>query len=369
MPHYDLIILGTGAVGGAALYHAARRGLRALGIDRFPPGHDRGSSHGESRLIRLSYIEHPDYVPMLRRSYELWDQLDPQLLQRSGLYYAGPEGCASLAGVLASAAEHHLQVDEARPGDFPEYRLPRAYRALFEPDAGWLPVERCVKTHVAQALDAGASHLWGESVLGWEERAGLITVRTEQREFSAARLIVSGGAWSSDLLPGLSLPLVVQRKHMHWFACEDPRYRSGFFVETDEGKFYGFPARDGTLKLGEHSGGEVVTDPLQVTRGEDPEDSARVENFAARFLPGVSHSRTAHDICFYTRSADEHFFVDRFPGSERVAFAAGLSGHGFKFAPVLGELLVQLVADGHTGLDIDFLSLYGRTTGSAPGIK
>ena len=356
MKTYDLIVLGTGAVGGAALYHGTRRGLLTLGLDRFPPGHDRGSSHGESRLIRLSYFEHSDYVPMLRRSYELWNALDPGLLRRSGILYVGARNGSTLSGVLTSAREHDLYIEEVDPSDFPQFRVPAGHSALFEPDGGWLPVERCVETHIARAVEAGAEHRWGETVLGWEEMPAGIRLHTSEGEYLAEKLIVAGGAWSSSLLPELQLPLSVERKHLHWFRCEDERYRTGFFFETADGEFYGFPARDGRLKVAEHTGGEPVPDPLGASRETDPEDLARVEGFVAGHLAGVAPERVAHSTCFYTRSPDRHFIVDRPAGTDRVAFAAGLSGHGFKFAPVLGELLVELVTDGTTTLDIGFLS-------------
>ena len=163
---YDIIILGTGGIGSAALCSAARRGMRCLGIDRFPPAHDRGSSHGESRLIRLSYFEHPAYVPLLRRSYALWDALDPTLLHRSGVLYCGSDDSPMIQGVLASAREHGLEVDPVDASAYSPYWRAEGTRALFERDAGWLPVERCVQAHLDAAVAAGAEHRWGEAVTG-----------------------------------------------------------------------------------------------------------------------------------------------------------------------------------------------------------
>ena len=340
--HYDLIVLGTGGVGSAALYHAARRGLRCLGIDRFPPAHDRGSSHGESRLIRLSYFEHSNYVPMLKRSYELWDQLDSTLLRRSGVVYFGPAGSQIIAGVLASARQHDLDVDRVPDNALPHFRPPDGFAALYEPGAGWLPVERCVQAHLDQAATAGAEHRWGESVTAWEATANGVVVTTEGGSYRADALVVAGGAWSSLLLEKLELPLTVYRKHMHWFRCDDDRYKSGFFFDLPHGQFYGFPAMGGRLKVAEHSGGEVVCDPLVASRAPDSVDSKRIEAFLHEHLPGVVGERLEHQTCFYTRTPDEHFIVDRYPGCNNVAFAAGLSGHGFKFAAVLGEILVDL---------------------------
>ncbi|GAB5413463.1 MAG: N-methyl-L-tryptophan oxidase [Congregibacter sp.] len=354
---YDLIVLGTGGIGSAALYSGAQRGLMCLGLDRFAPAHDRGSSHGESRLIRQSYFEHPDYVPLLRRSYALWDALDPHLLHRSGGVYCGPPDGEMIKGVLASAREHHLDVQRVDASAYPQYRCAPDAVAVFEPDAGWLPVERCVRTHIDKAVAAGAEHRWGEPVVHWHEGDAGIEVATASERFRARSLVIAGGPWAAHLLSDLSLPLIVQRKHLHWFGCDDPRYRHGFFYQVADGLFYGFPAGDGRLKLAEHSGGEVVDDPLTAHRNLCPKDDARIANFVADYLPGVIGPRVDHATCFYTRTPDEHFIVDRYPGSSAVAFAAGLSGHGFKFAPALGEVLVDLATGVESVCDIDFLSL------------
>jgi monomeric sarcosine oxidase len=353
---YDLIVLGTGGIGSATLYNAAARGMKCLGLDRFPPAHDRGSSHGESRLIRLSYFEHPDYVPLLRRSYKLWDALDPTLLDRCGLLYCGQAGGAIISGVRASAREHNLSVERALAADYRQYRFPDNTEAVFEPDAGWLPVERCVQLHLDRAVSAGAEHRWGEAITAWREEGGGVRVFTESESYSAASLVIAGGAWASELTSDLSLPLNVERKHLHWFRCDDERYRHGFFYELPHGQFYGFPMQDGRIKLAEHSGGELVTDPLNASKEPDAGDDERVANFVAEFLPGVHQERLAHKTCFYTRTPDDHFIVDRYPGSDRVAYAAGLSGHGFKFAPALGEILVDLARGSKSSTDIEFLS-------------
>jgi len=354
--HYELIVLGTGGVGSAALFHAARRGFKVLGLDRFPAGHNRGSSHGESRLIRLSYFEHPDYVPLLRRSYELWDELDPELLQRCGVIYVGDPGGPTLGGVRLSAERYDLRLETSDPATLP-YAIPAGAEAIFEPDAGLLPVEQCVISHVDQAVDAGAEHRFGEEILEWRECDKGIEVETESETFTAERLIVTGGAWAGELLADLKLPLLVQRKHLHWYQTDNLAYECGFFFELEHGQFYGFPSRDGRLKLGEHSGGEAVTDPLNADRGPDRNDNARIEAFIEQHLPGVSLTRMRHETCFYTMSPDSQFIVDHHPDNPRIAFAAGLSGHGFKFTPVLGETLVDLVTEGGTDFDIDFLGL------------
>ncbi|MEM1191724.1 MAG: N-methyl-L-tryptophan oxidase [Pseudomonadota bacterium] len=363
---YDLIVLGTGGIGSAALFSAAQRGMTCLGVDRFAPGHDRGSSHGESRLIRLAYFEHPQYVPLLRRSYALWDELDPSLLQRSGVFYFGQEHGPILGGVQASAELHSLDVRQVDAlTTYPQYRLPEGSQALFEPDAGWLPVEDCVRRHIEGALAAGAEHRWGDAVSSFDSDGQRVRVTIGSETLSARRLVITGGPWASELLPELALPLTVRRKYLHWFRCEDERYRHGFFYELPHGYFYGFPATNGRIKIAEHSGGQATTDPLGTSRAPCPVDDARIDRFVAEYLPGVECERLEHSTCFYTMTPDEHFIVDRHPHAENVAFAAGLSGHGFKFAPALGEALVDLVTERATGTDLSFMSA-GRFEGSAP---
>lgn len=371
METYDVIVLGTGGVGSAALYHLARRGVRALGLDRFPPGHDRGSSHGESRIIRRSYFEHPDYVPLLDSAYALWDELGAargeELFHRTGQIYFGPPDGVVISGVLTSAREHGIDVRRLSAGDvakdYPGYKAPDGASVLFEPDAGYLLVEDCVRAHIEEAVKLGARHRHGEVVLSWSANAGGVTVETDKGRRSAARLIVAAGCWTSDLLSELGVRLRVLRKHQHWYAADSDDYLESngcpcFFFEVNGGYFYGMPARGELgIKVAEHSGGREIRDPLSHPRELDHSDVARIESFLAQCLPGVSRRRTRHEVCFYTMSADEHFIVDRHPEHDSVAFAAGLSGHGFKFTSALGKALTELALDGAASVDLRFLRL------------
>jgi monomeric sarcosine oxidase len=370
MPLYDAIVVGTGGVGSAALFHLAARGARVLGLDRFPPGHDRGSSHGHTRVIRQAYFEHPDYVPLLRRAYTLWDELaarDGQaLFERAGLLQIGPPDGAIVPGVLASARQHNLPVEELGPDEverrFKGFRVPEGAHAVFERDAGYLLVEECVRAHARAAEGAGAEIRSGIAVRSWHAEGTGAVVETDAGSFSAGRLVIAAGAWAGSLLAELGVPLRVVRKHLHWYAADAACYRRengcpAFFYEHQHQFFYGFPRIDERgVKVAEHSGGESVADPLAVDRSVDPEDRRRVEESLGRFLPRVSRRPTDHTVCLYTMSPDEHFIVDRHPEHEAVAFAAGLSGHGFKFTSVLGEILAALVLDGRTEQPVGFLN-------------
>jgi sarcosine oxidase len=376
METYDVIALGTGGVGAAALYHLANRGVRALGLDRFPPGHDRGSSHGESRIIRRSYFEHPDYVPLLESAYTLWDELaairGEALFHRTGQIYFGPPDGVVIPGALASAKKHGLDVQQISlreaEKEYPGYSAPEGATAVFERDAGYLLVEDCVRAHLEEAVKLGARHRHGETVQSWSATNSGVVVETDQGQYSAGRLIVAAGCWSSDLLSELGVRLPILRKHMHWYASDSNDYLEStgcpcFFCEVNGGYFYGFPKRGELgIKVAEHSGGREITDPLSDPRELDPSDVDRIETFLAQCLPGVSLRRTRHEVCFYTMSPDEHFIVDRHPEHDSVVFAAGLSGHGFKFTAALGKALAELALDGVASVDLDFLRL-GR-----PGI-
>lgn len=370
MNSYDCIVLGTGGIGSATLYHLAKRGLNVLGIDRHPPGHDRGSSHGDTRIIRLVYMEHPDYVPLLRRAYELWGALEEQskarLFVESGLLQVGPADGVVIRGVRESAALHNLPVEELTPKDamerFPGWKIDEAHVGMYEARAGYLHVERCVQAHAEAARQLGADLVSGEEVRTWESLGDGVRVTTDSATYSAARLVVTAGAWAGALLADLNLPLIVRRKPVFWYATDNDAYKvengaPTFFFETDAGLFYGFPQIDRRgLKVAEHSGGETVVDPLAVDRELRPSDRGPVEGFLRRYMPAVSAQVTRHSVCMYTLTPDEHFLVGIHPEATHVAFVAGLSGHGFKFATVLGEVLADFTTTGTTTHPVDFLS-------------
>jgi len=370
MPTYDVIVLGTGGVGSAALATLAARGARVLGLDRFPPGHARGSSHGQTRMIRQAYFEHPAYVPMVLRAYELWAELeqrsDTKLLTQTGLVEIGsPEGVV-VCGVLESARQHSLPVEALSRQEimsrWPGLSVPEQLAGVFEPTAGYLRVEECVRVQADEAASLGAELRVGETALNWRPLGTGVMVRTDRASYEAARLVIAAGSWSGQLLADLGLKLEVRRKPLYWYAAKSGEYLvengcPSFLFELPSGVFYGFPQIDSAgVKIAEHSGGAVVADPLLVNRDIDVTDQRRVEAFAADCLPGLTNRCTAHTTCMYTMTPDEHFVVDRHPSHPQVVFAAGLSGHGFKFAPVLGEALADLALDGRTDLPIGFLN-------------
>jgi monomeric sarcosine oxidase len=368
---YDVIVVGTGGVGSAALMHLAERGARVLGLDRFEGGHDRGSSHGQTRIIRQAYFEHPDYVPLLRRAYELWAKLEheqeEQLFHQAGLLQVGPSDGTVIPGVLESARRHGIAVERFTACEaakrFPGFHVPDRYEAVFEPTAGYLLVEQCVLAHLSQARRWGAEIRSDVTVHSLATSSDEVAVLTDGGTLVAPRVVVTAGAWSHELLGKMPIRLRVLRKHLHWLANDDARYRRDggcptFLYELPEGTFYGFPQFDEWgVKAAMHSGGEEVDDPLTVDRGVDAAEFEQVRSFVAAHLPGVSNRATHHATCLYTMSPDENFLVDKHPQNSHVVLAAGLSGHGFKFTSVLGEALADMALEGRTDLPIGFLGL------------
>ncbi len=371
MPCYDAVVLGCGGIGSAALYQLARRGLRVLGLDQFGPPHDRGSSHGSTRLIRQAYFEHPDYVPLLLRAYDLWNDLAQhvgrQLYFETGLLQIGPPAGAVIPGVLASARQHGLEVESltavAAQRRWGGFAVPEAMAAAYERRAGYLLVEACVQAHLDAAQAAGAELKTYESVRRWSGDGKTVQIETDRARYEAARLVVTAGPWAGPLLQELGVPLQVRRKPFFYFENHDEQLTAAggcptFFYELPQGNFYGVPQIDPRgVKIAEHSGGEPVADPLLVDRAQRAGDYERVAGFSRAHLPALSAIVREHAVCMYTMSPDEHFLVDRHPAQRQVVFAAGLSGHGFKFAPVLAEALAELALDGSSTLPVDFLSL------------
>lgn len=341
-----------------------------LGLDRFPPGHGHGSSHGQTRLIRQAYWELPAYVPLLKRAYQLWEELSERcgqkLYHEVGMLQVGSRAGQVLSGTLASAKLHDLELEEISAAElsdrFPGFQCLDSMAAVFERRAGYLLVEECTRAYAAEAQQAGAELLIGETVHEWSANGGTVTVRTDRETYVAKHLVITAGPWASQFLGDLGIPLVVTRKPLYWFETSGSEYRAdqgspGFIYETPIGNFYGFPVIDDFgLKVAEHFGGAIVTDPLAVGREEDPVETGRLLDFLQGYLPGVSSKRTRLEVCLYTLSPDRNFLVDRHPDHGNVAFAAGLSGHGYKFASILGEILADLALTGKTTLPVDFLS-------------
>ena len=366
MAGFHVAVIGLGATGGAALYHLARRGLRAVGIEQFTPGHDRGSSHGETRIIRLSYFEHPSYVPLVRAAIPLWRALEREagqsLLQVTGIVELGaPEG-ELIVGTLRAAREHALPHEvldaTAVTRRFPALRVPADFVGVFQPDGGILAAEPAVRAHAALAEAAGAELRTGEAVRALESSPDGVRIVTDRGAIVADQAIVAAGPWVKALLPGLSVPIRVTRQVMGWFAPTDPTLFTpercpAFMIETASGIFYGFPAgpKPG-IKFAKHGHVNEAVDPAASVRPPSGSDETLLRGALAAHVPAANGRVLDARTCLYTMAPDGDFILDRLPGAPAVLVASPCSGHGFKFAPVIGEILADLATAGATRHDI-----------------
>jgi sarcosine oxidase len=354
---YDVAIIGLGAMGSAAALELVRRGLDVVGFDRFTPPHTFGSSHGDTRIIREAYFEHPVYVPMVQRAFELWRELErasgSALLRPTGGLMIGAPDSTLVSGALRSAQLHGLEhsvlsAHEIR-ARFPVLEPQGEMVGVWEPRAGVLSPEACVSAQLEQARNRGTSLHFGEPVNRWQADGPHVRVFTAQRSCRAKQLIVSAGAWVNSLLPEAPLPARIERQVLHWFAAA--RDADAFAPERcpihlwqfDGGRFfYGFPDLGAGVKLAFHHGGEI-TSADAVRREVEPDEVQAVRAALRRFVPAADGRCLSSVVCLYTNTPDEHFWIDRHPAHTNVLVASPCSGHGFKFAPVMGEILADLV--------------------------
>ncbi len=368
---YDVIVAGIGGMGSAAAYQLARRGLKVLGLERFDIGHAMGSSHGVNRIIRLAYFEHTDYVPLLRRAYEVWRETEAlggePLLFVTGSVDAGPEDSRVVTGSLESCREHGLPHDlltpEALSARHPGWRLPKGHLAVLQPDGGFVASERAIQTHVRLALAHGADIRGREGMEAWEADGAGVQVRTNRGVYRADRLVLSTGAWIGDAVPGLAGKAVPERQVLGWFATRDPAlFAPGRFpvgnLLTRHGHFYVFPewGMPG-FKIGlyHHFREEGHADAL--SREPTARDEDALREGIREVFPAADGPVLRLAACLFTNTPDEHFVVDTLPGLPQVVVASPCSGHGFKFASVMGEILADLASGASPRFDLSLFRL------------
>ena len=366
------IVVGVGAMGSAAALHLARRGVQVTALERFDIPHSHGSSHGVSRIIRLPYYESPAYVPLLRRAYVLWRELERitgrELLVITGSVDASPADDPLFNSALASARQHGLPHEVLRGTEvnarFPGYRLPANHRAVFQPEGGLVASERAIVAHVEAAQAMGADIRAREPMLHWEAAAGGVRVVTAKGEYRADRLVLTTGAWIGEHAAALAGRAVPERQVLAWLQPDDPALFSPqrfpvFNLQVDEGRYYGLPVYGVPgFKFGRyhHRGEHGAADA--VSREPAAADEARRRRFGARAFPRGAGATLALRSCLFTNATDEHFIVDHLPGHANVVVASPCSGHGYKFASVMGEIIADLASgDGRTTHDIAFLRL------------
>lgn len=374
--HYDVAVVGLGGMGSSAAYHLARRGANVLGIEQFGVAHDRGSSHGQSRVIRQAYYEGEAYVPLLLRAYELWDELQAESRRRvlditGGLYMGQPDS-PIIRGSLASAAAHNLPHERLTPAEvrrrYPQMRPPGHFVGVVEPLAGVLDPEGAVTAAVICARRRGADLHFEEPVLSIEPAPGGegATIVTTRGRYTCDRVVVTAGPWAGQLLADVRLPLSVERAVMYWFlptahveAFAPDRCPVYFWQTSDDVSFYGFPAMRGPaegVKVAVHSHYRVPTTPETIDRTVHAEEVNRMRDLLREYMPALDGPHRDARTCMYTMTPDAHFVIGPHPAHPQVAFAAGFSGHGFKFCSVVGEIMADLATEGRTRHSIEMFA-------------
>ena len=373
---YDLIVIGFGGVGSATLYHAAKKGWSVLGIDQFGPAHNKGSSHGQTRTFRQASFENPAYGALATESLERWDELNKRhrtrpeiapLFEQTGLLQISDPQSDTTKKIQSAASERGLKLVEFSAAEIQErlplLNLPSDQIGVLEPEAGLLRVDHCVAAHLAQAKKRGAEFRSNEKVESWSASSDGVEVTTNKGTHRGARLAVCAGAWTSKILAELGFPLTILAKQQHWFQIDrvEQKLVNKFpvvFIEQSDGEqFYCVPELDSHgMKVCRHTGGDAIDNVDQLNRDLDKQELSRVEEFMDRHIHHRKHRLVHHSMCMYANSPDGDFIIDRHPVHDNVAFASGLSGHGFRFTPVLGNRIIEML-DGVSHPELEFLSL------------
>ncbi len=368
---YDAIVVGVGGMGSATCWQLARRGKKVLGLEQFDIPHASGSSHGINRIIRLAYYEDPSYVPLLKRAYELWRELEAasgeHLLHITGSVDASEPDGIVFTGALESCRLHDLSHEVLTSAEltkrFPGFQLPEDYLVLYQEEGGFLLSERCIVQHAEEAMKLGAEIHGREEVLDWVATENGISVRTTRGTYQTERLIFTAGAWMGRLIGVLAPLLQPERQVLAWLhplepALFAPETFPVFNLTVPEGRYYGFPVYGNPgFKIGRYHHLDELIDPSVPLRAPDLADEEILRAFVGRYTPAANGPALALRSCIFTNSPDEHFIIDTLPDDERVIVASPCSGHGYKFCSVIGEILADLAIDGSTRHDISLFSL------------
>jgi sarcosine oxidase len=376
--HYPVIVIGVGSMGSATCWHLASRGHKVLGLEQFGIPHDHGSHAGQSRIIRKAYFEHPDYVPLLARAYENWRAFEKetgrQFFYRTGVLYMGRRDNVDIQGVRKSAELYNIPIENLttaeRKSTYPLFDIPADFEAIYEPDAGFVTPERTVAAYVSAAREKGAVIRSNTAVQSWRKEGRRMAVATSDAEYTCDKLIVTAGAWASRMIPDLTSQLHVTRQLLAWVKPPEQkpfalhRFPCWFVEDPVLGTFYGFPVLPSAeftgpiaLKLAHHFPGvPCAADEIDGPVPDAEED--KLKTFLRTYIPAAGDNIISVKKCLYTSSPDSHFIIDHLPGyDKRVTVACGFSGHGFKFVPVVGEILADLAMKGKTDLPVEFLGL------------
>ena len=355
-------------MGSATLFHLARRGLRVLGLEQFSQGHQLGSSHGDSRIIRETYFEHPLYVPLIQRAHELWRELEEtsgtSLMNIIGGLMIGPSEGMVVTGTLRSAREHQLPHEVLTPAEvrkrFPAFQLEPHLVAVLDPRAGYLDPEACNRAHLEAARAVGAQARFDEPVLEWTPDGEGVRIRTRTGTYTANRLVLAAGAWNAGLASELRLPLTIERQSVFWLEPGGPResYESELFPiyahEYKSGHIcYGFPRLPRGVKASVMHSGETARDPESVERNVNEAEVKPLRAALRAVLPQLADAPVrGRGVCLFTNTPDHDFVIDFHPLHPQVLISSPCSGHGFKFASAIGELQADLLTTGKSRFDL-----------------
>ncbi len=369
-----LAIIGGGIIGSATAMCAARAGLEVSVFDQYDRLHNEGGSHGATRAFRLAYFERSDYVPLLRRALSCWRsesaRAPASFFEETGILEVGPPEGKLIAGVRAAAAEHAIEIENLSRREmrerFPWFALHDTYEGVVESAAGFVHAERATAWFQSEAMRASASFNWREPVIGLESTSAGLKLRTQARTLEADRLVMAPGAFAEPVFANLGLktpcPIRPKEKALLWARPKSAHCRAGdgfppFAIEMPDGDiFYGFPAIDNDgVKIGRHSGGDMLRAAAERIYA-NPEEAAAIRDFRDSVFPDLFEADSREAACLYAMSPDEDFVIDRSQEDPRISFAIGLSGHGFKFAPVIGEILTAFSTDRTYPLPVEFLT-------------
>ena len=383
MNRFDVIVLGLGAAGSATLYQLAKRGVNVLGIDRYSPPHAQGSTHGDTRVTRLAIGEGAHYTPLAQRSHQLWRELEAatgtELLTENGglIMSSGSDaktfhGTAFFATTVAAARRHaipHELLDAAEiRRRFPQFAIDDSTRGYFEPSAGFVRPEACIRAELAEAKKYGASIRLHEPAEKIEQSGSTVHVTTAKGRYAAERLVVAAGPWLVQLLPELAPHFKVYRQVLYWFDVEAhfaqfaPEKFPIFIWELPgEGRgIYGFPAIDGAKGGFKVSTEQYLqpTTPETVARDVTPDETARTyRELVAPHIRGVAANCVKATTCLYTVTRDFGFVIDSHPDLNRIIIASPCSGHGFKHSAALGEAIGDLAVGEKSRFDLSAFTL------------
>ncbi len=373
---YEVIVVGVGSMGSATCYYLAQQGVKVLGIEQFGVPHEHGSHAGQSRIIRKAYFEHPDYVPLLERAYQNWADLEEKTGEKfyyqTGLAYFGEAENPLMKGLRLSSQKYGIPLEvlssARQKAEMPQFTIPEHFDRILEPDAGFVTPGRAIMTYTEEAIKAGGQIKTQEKTVSWSRDGSGFRVKTDKGDYTCQKLVLTAGAWTEDLAPLPQGNFKVTRQAIAWVKpkkWED--FTLGNFpcwVIADPhvpGIYYGFPLLSSAkfggpigLKLGHHTAGEATT-AAQVDRQYRAEDEKNLMQATQKYLPQAFEVLHIMKTCLYTYTPDENFILDQYPGEDHVFIAAGFSGHGFKFASAIGEIMCDMAMKGKTDLPIGFL--------------